>query len=299
MASRACGGLVRVTIKGAGLVVLVAACLGVGGCGSNEQYSPTAEVVERCGRLGGPVTAAKLVEVFRANGITLDVNYWDCERSQFTEIGATNAGLNGLASVEEVERREGSVLCSLSFERAGSPRVEAVKFQTDTETHLGVRNVKCSVYPSDQASEATQVRRLRDALSAVRRAVPETPSARWCGSRGAPVTLDDTAEILRHNGFTMRVNQEKCERPASNEPDATNLGPGARENEGVVSCWVGTQKDPFGDLKLGEERNPPVTVRQVSGRTTMTVLNVRCTIDPSEENAARQRGKLRSALEWL
>ncbi len=281
-------------------MVLLAACLAAAGCAANRQYVATAEVIERCDRLGGPVTAGKLVEVFRANGITLDVNYRECERSGFAEIGATNAGPTGLQSVEEVERREGFVLCRLAFVRGGSLRVEAVKFPTDTETHLSVQNVSCSVYPSDAAAEATQVRRVEDALAEVMRAVPETPVAQWCGSRGAPVTVDDTVEILRDNGFhAMRVSQEKCENPASSSPDATNLSPRAQENEGVVSCWVGTQEDPYSELELGEERNPPITVREVRGVTTMTVLNVRCTIDPSEEEAARQVANLRAALEWF
>jgi hypothetical protein len=256
--------------------------------------------VERCGRLGGPVTAAKLVEVFRANGIALDVDYWHCERSGFSEIGATNQGLNGISSVDEVKRREGSVLCRLSLVRGGSRRVEEVRFPTDTETHLSVRNVECSVYPSGPASEATQVRRVKDALGAVMRAVPETPVARWCGSRGAPVSVDDTVEVLRDNGFhAIRIDQEKCESPGSNAPDVTNRSPEAQETGGVVSCWLGTQKDPYADLALGEERNPPITVREGRGLTTMTVLNVRCTIEPSKQARTRQLAKLRAALEWF
>ena len=281
-------------------MILLAVCLGVGGCGSSGRYVPTAEVRERCDRLGGPVTAGTLVEVFRANGVTLDVNYRECERSGFAEIGATNAGHTGLQSVEEVELREGSIRCHLSFIRGGSLRVEAVRFPTDTETYLSVRNVECAVYPSNAAGEATQVRRVKDALSAVMKAVPETPLARWCGSRGAPVTVDDTVEILRDNGFhAIRLNQEKCENPGSNSPDVTNLAPRAQQDEGVVSCWVGVQQDPFDEVELGEERNPTITVRRVRGLTTMTVLNVRCTIDPSEEEAASQVANLRAALEWF
>jgi hypothetical protein len=66
-----------------------------------------------------------------------------------------------------------------------------------------------------------------------------------------------------------------------------------------VSCWVGSEPDPFDDLELGEERDPVVTVREVRGTTTMTMLNVRCTIDPSEEEAARQVAALKAAMEWL
>ena len=66
-----------------------------------------------------------------------------------------------------------------------------------------------------------------------------------------------------------------------------------------MSCWVGTMKDPFEELELGEERNPAITVRKAGDTTSMTVLNVRCTIDPLEKDAARQIAQLREALEFL
>jgi hypothetical protein len=247
------------------------------------------------------VTAAKLVEVFRANGVTLDVNLRKCELSAFVAAEATNAGPSGLDSDDEVERREGIVLCHLWFEDSSGPRVEIVKYPTDTETHLSVLHVACSVYPSDPASEERQVRRrVAAALRALSRAVPDTPVAELCGSRGAPVTVEDVASILRDSGITMmRVNQAKCESTGSDLPDATNAGPSAQEDDGIVSCWVGSQKDPYEDLEPGEERDPPITVREVGDTTTMTVLNVRCTIDPFEQDAARQLAQLREAMEWL
>lgn len=280
--------------------MLVAVCLGAASCGSGAGYVPTAEGAERCGALGVPVTAAKLVEVFRANGITLDVNQRKCEQSGFVDGLATNAGPMGLQSDDEVKRREGLVLCRLWSEGGRGPRVEMVKYPTDTETHFNVLNVGCSVYPSAAASEQRQVSRVAEALRAVSRAVPETPVSERCGSRGAPVTTSDVASILSDSGITMmRVNQAKCDDPGSDLPDATNVRPESQEYEGNVSCWVGSQKDSFDDLELGEERNPAITVREVGGTTSMTVLNVRCTIDPLEKDAARQVAQLREAMGWL
>jgi hypothetical protein len=283
-----------------GRVAVAAVCLGGAACAADADFEPTAEKAARCGRLGAPVTVEKLVQVFRANGLTFDVNQWKCERSGFTEAGATNAGPTGLESDDDVGRREGFVLCRLSFEGDGGSQVELVKFPTDTETHLSVLNVGCSVYPSDAASESSQVGRVADALRALSRAVPEVPIAKRCGSQGSPVTRATAAGILRDGGITsMRVNQAKCENSASNLPDITNVSPTAKEREGIVSCWVGVQEDPFDDLKLGEERDPEITVRLVGDKTSMTVLNVRCTIDPSEKDAARQIAQLRTAMEWL
>jgi hypothetical protein len=130
--------------------------------------------------------------------------------------------------------------------------------------------------------------------------VPDTPVAERCGSRGALVTVADVDDILRDGGITMmRVNQAMCDNPGSDLPDATNARPEAQEYEGIVSCWVGTQKDPFEDLELGEERDPAITVRKVGDMTSMTVLNVRCTIDPFETGAGRQIVQLRKAMELL
>jgi hypothetical protein len=282
-----------------GGVALVVVCVSGVAC-ADSGYVPTAEDAERCGALGSPVTAAKLVEVFRANGVTLDVNQWKCEQSGFVDGEATNAGPKGFNSDNDVKRREGHVLCHTWFEYSRGPRVQIVKYPTDTETHFSVLNVDCAVYPSDAASERRQVRRVADALRAVLRAVPDTPEAELCGSRGAPVTVADVDDVLRHSGFAMmRVSQAKCERPASDLPDVTNLRPYAQEYDGIVSCWVGTQKDPFEDLELGEERKPTITVRSLGDTTSMTVLNVRCTIDPLEQDAPGQIARLREAMELL
>lgn len=279
---------------------LVVVCAGLAACATDSDFEPSPDTAERCGRLGGPVTTAKLVQVFRANGVTLEVNQRQCEQSGFTEAAATNAGPTGLESDDDVERREGFVLCDLSFEGDGGSRVEIVKFPTDTETYLSVLNVGCSIYPWDAASERVQVRRVADALRAVSRAVPHVPVANRCGSRGSPVTRADAADILRDSGIrSMRINQAKCESPTSGLPDITNMSPTAQEREGIVSCWVGAQKDPFADLELGEERDPAITVREVGGKTSMTVLNVRCVIDPSEEDGPRQIAQLRGAMESL
>ena len=124
--------------------------------------------------------------------------------------------------------------------------------------------------------------------------------AERCESRGAPVTIDDVASVLSDSGITMmRVNQAKCDDPGSDLPDATNVRPTPGSTKASCPAGSARQKDSFDDLELGEERNPAITVREVGGTTTMTVLNVRCTIDPLEKDAARQVAQLREAMGWL
>jgi hypothetical protein len=117
------------------------------------------------------VTLTKLVEVFRANGVTLDINRRRCRGIGQTNPDATNMGPSGLDPSEEVERREGSVLCYVGPRSFGRD-VEVLKYRTDTETHVRSLNLQCSVYPSDAASEAMQVARLKRAFEALVRATP-------------------------------------------------------------------------------------------------------------------------------
>ena len=162
---------------------VVLAVVGVGafasGCGGSDgpvSAPPvlpplSAAQLARCGELGEPVSLTRLVRVFRENGITLDMKESTCrmpleKRARGLDTAATNAGRDGLSSTEEVNRREGHVLCDIlprSYER--SPQV--VKYSDDQETHAEVLNIACVVYPSDAASEAAQVERLRKALVAL------------------------------------------------------------------------------------------------------------------------------------
>ena len=133
---------------------------------------PLPSLLARCGTRGAPVTLAKLVRVLRANGITLDIYRPGCERlgSDPHSPGATNAGPSGLKPGPGVHEREGHVICRVArVPHARNRDVEVVKYATDTETHVGVLNVGCSIYPSDAASERTQVNRLKKALEAVAR----------------------------------------------------------------------------------------------------------------------------------
>ena len=128
---------------------------------------PASTLLARCGSRGAPVTLARLVRVARANGITLDIDRGGCERH---ERVATNAGPSGLEPRPGVHEREGHVICRVArVPRARNREVEVMKYATDTETHVGVLNVGCSIYPSVVASERTQVNRLRKALEAVAR----------------------------------------------------------------------------------------------------------------------------------
>ncbi len=151
--------------------------LGLAECTKELEADPpvpprlSAAQLAKCGERGKPVSLTRLVRVFRANGITLDMKESTCrmplkKRASALEIAATNAGHDGLSSTEEVDRREGHVLCHVlprSWER--SPRV--VKYPDEQETNASVLNIACAVYPSDAESETAQVERLRKALVAL------------------------------------------------------------------------------------------------------------------------------------
>jgi hypothetical protein len=137
------------------------------GCGDGNQPL-SSEALARCGSRGNPVTLAKTVEVFRANGITLYADERKCEAPDLysTNPDATNFGSSGLKRDQEIARKEGDVLCHVGTKDFGRI-VEITKYPTDEETYLDVLNVDCSVYPYNSASEAEQVGRVKRALEAL------------------------------------------------------------------------------------------------------------------------------------
>lgn len=146
------------------LGVVLATCAFSFGCGAAEE-SLDADVLARCGERGAPVTLAKLVEVFRANGITLDINQRRCEHPDATDSDATNFGPSSIERDKQVARTEGDVLCDVGvMSDSVGRKIEVVKYDGDEETNLRVLNVQCSVYPYDAESETAQVGRVRDAL---------------------------------------------------------------------------------------------------------------------------------------
>ena len=134
-----------------------------------DQLGPKA--LARCGARGTPVTIAKLVRVFRKNGITLEINQKTCVESERVDADATNAGVNGLQQSNETKRREGVVLCSVNF-HSSDRSVRTVKYDTDKQTYVDVLNVNCAVFPYDAARKKSPVARVRRALEAVVRATP-------------------------------------------------------------------------------------------------------------------------------
>jgi hypothetical protein len=153
--------------------VVLAGCGGSDGPVSAPPELPplSAAQLAKCGALGKPVSLTRLVRVFRENGITLDIEEPTCrmpfkDRASGLEIAATNAGRDGLSSTEEVNRREGHVLCNVYPAPAeATPWIR--KYPGDQETNGRVLNIGCVVYPSAAESEAAQVERLRTALAAL------------------------------------------------------------------------------------------------------------------------------------
>ncbi len=136
------------------------------------QSHPSANEIKRCGARGEPVTVARLVRVFHANGVTLDINEDTCGRSEAERSAAalqdaTNAGRTGLRQTDAVKNAEGHVLCRVDRTSIYGSRVSVTKYDTDVETHLGALNVRCSIYPSSDTAAATQINRVKQALQAL------------------------------------------------------------------------------------------------------------------------------------
>jgi hypothetical protein len=145
------------------------------GCGDKDPLrSPlTPAEASRCGARGAPISLAVLVRAFRANGIALDLAADSCrstpqERRRAGLADATNSGESGIDQSSDAAAREGGVLCGL--QQSVGRNVRVYKPSGQTETYLGVVNVGCSLYPSDQASEKRQVDRVAQALAAAARA---------------------------------------------------------------------------------------------------------------------------------
>jgi hypothetical protein len=136
---------------------------------------PTADELARCGARGSPVTVAKLVDVFRARGITLAVDEdgcteWARENGGPRVVAASNAPSASGAGSKQVLRREGLVVCRV--DSVGSVRTVDTVTVADPETAFTALNVHCAVYPSDAGGERAQVARLRGAMHALVEAMP-------------------------------------------------------------------------------------------------------------------------------
>ena len=145
-------------------------CAGDGAEVTTTSPGPDQTLLDRCGSRGAPVTLATLIEVARANGVTLDVDRRGCERpaSDPNLPDATNAGPSGLKPAPGVFLAEGHVLCDVAVTPGAANRdVEVIKYPTDRETQVGVLNVGCAVYPSSAETEQRQVDRVRRALQAL------------------------------------------------------------------------------------------------------------------------------------
>lgn len=145
--------------------------LGLSECGGKPAAEKrlSADELARCGSRGKPVSLTQLVEVFRKNGITLDIDEETCVTPEKDQVGgfdsdATNTGPLGR---DQSDEREGHVLCDIEDDDAFGEGVEVTKWPTDTETSMRVLNVDCTIYPHSPDTEAEQVPRLRKAMQAV------------------------------------------------------------------------------------------------------------------------------------
>lgn len=147
--------------------------LGLEQCEESEsdEKLPTMAELARCGARGAPVSLKTLVDIFRANDISLEIQERTCASSEKARIegaraDATNAGRFGLSQTDEVELKEGHILCSVEDESFGKKLV-VKKWDTETETTLTVLNVRCTIYPHSASTEAAQIARVKDAMEVV------------------------------------------------------------------------------------------------------------------------------------
>jgi hypothetical protein len=143
---------------------------------TSETRLPAAEL-KKCGSRGKPVTLARLVETFRANGLTFDIDEDTCkatprERREGARPDATNAGPSGLDSPDGVEEREGFILCDVDDSAKSGRDVRVNRYPDEYETWLDALNVHCTIYPSDVEHRDAQVEQLRKAMVALVRAAP-------------------------------------------------------------------------------------------------------------------------------
>jgi hypothetical protein len=137
----------------------------------NAEERPTAAELARCGARGAPVSLQTLVDVFRANDISLHIEEETCSISEQARVDgarpdATNASPSGLSQTDEVELKEGYILCSVEDESFGK-KLAINKYDTDTETSLAVLNISCTIYPHSASTEAAQIARVKKAMKAV------------------------------------------------------------------------------------------------------------------------------------
>ena len=147
--------------------------LGLEQCDESEddEARPTAAELARCGARGAPVSLHELVDVFRANDISLAIQEDTCSISEQARVegarpDATNAGPSGLSQTDDVEVKEGFILCHVEDEIL-SDELAINKWDTDTETSLTVHNVRCTIYPHSASTEAAQIARVKKAMEAV------------------------------------------------------------------------------------------------------------------------------------
>lgn len=126
-------------------------------------------------------------------------------------------------------------------------------------------------------------------------------SSEVCGRQGHPVTVERLVEAFERNGLSVEVNQGSCERPGGARPDATNFGatgltrdPEISDEEGDILCYLGSATDPREGSKVRREHFDG------EEETTLYVLNVGCSVYPSDATSAEQQiGRVARVLTYL
>jgi hypothetical protein len=112
-----------------------------------------------------PLSLENVIDAGRERGITLDDDP-ECTDPTVARR-ASNIRFYGdkknSDERDEIEKREGLVMCDLRAEPDSPPTVKRIRYSGDEETHFELLNVGCTIYP-ERASAEEQVRRLEQVM---------------------------------------------------------------------------------------------------------------------------------------
>lgn len=238
--------------------------------------------------LARPFSMETVLRIANENGVSLKRDP-DCG-ANFEAIDSASNTNNGNDD-DEVDAREGGILCAvIDLPLAAPPfRVDRVKYATDHETHVGVGNVSCSIYPTADG----QIARLQTAFEALAKAPVEIRSCPK--THPAPVTVARLIKAGKKKGLHL-LPDARCMEPGV-VAQASTLIPYDEENaddldilvnQGEVTCLV---------------RATPARGAKAMRTTDLTVgkrfdfLNVSCTVRTSPEKEAVQVERVRATVE--
>jgi hypothetical protein len=264
-----------------------------GGCASTGGDVKESQVA--CPGTGGltrPFSIQTLIRVGQENGVSVKRDQ-SCSGNQESVESASNLVGDDVQDDDEVEAREGHVLCDIvDLPFAKRPfRVHRTKYASDQETYLDVANVRCAIYPS----AAGQIDRLEGALEALAGAPVEQRSCPR--ARPEPITVARLIAAAKRQGLRL-LRDARCMEPGV-VAQASTLIPYDSENAndleivtayGEVTCLV---------RKSAASGAEELETTDVSAGKRFDFRNASCTVLTSQEKEAAHAQRVRATLASL